>query len=106
MSDPGTRVWVSLPWMRAAEDQPGDGWYLGEDYLWARIRRPPDCAERAAAGTPYVLTLAADGAWVWTIGGGSGGVSGGHWEPLTNGDPENPELVFYDGDVVMTFVEG
>lgn len=32
------------------------------------------------------------------------GVAGGYWEPVTNGDSENPELVFYDGDVVMTWV--
>lgn len=104
MSDPGTRVWVSLPWMRAAEDQPGDGWYLGSDYLWARIRRPPDYGAQAAAGTPYVLTVAEDGSWVWAIGGGGSG-SGGRWEPLTNGDPENPEILFANGDVLMTFVE-
>jgi hypothetical protein len=30
--------------------------------------------------------------------------AGGRWEPVTNGDPENPELVFYEGDVVMYFV--
>jgi hypothetical protein len=30
--------------------------------------------------------------------------AGGRWEPVTNGDPENPELVFYEGDVVLYFV--
>jgi hypothetical protein len=30
--------------------------------------------------------------------------AGGRWEPVTNGDPENPELVFYEGDCVMYFV--
>ncbi len=37
----------------------------------------------------------------WVLGRGDGG---GHWEPVTNGDPENPELVFDDGDVVMYLV--
>lgn len=23
------------------------------------------------------------------------------WEPLTNGDPENPELVYFNGDIMM-----
>lgn len=27
-----------------------------------------------------------------------------HWEPVTNGDATTPELVFSDGDVVMTWV--
>jgi hypothetical protein len=33
------------------------------------------------------------------------GVGGGGWEPLTNGDAANPELVFADGDVVMVAME-
>jgi hypothetical protein len=31
--------------------------------------------------------------------------AGGHWEPVTNGDADSPEIVFGDGDVVMTFME-
>lgn len=31
----------------------------------------------------------------------SGGESLGYWEPLANGDAVNPELIFYNGDVVM-----
>lgn len=27
--------------------------------------------------------------------------SSGYWEPLTNGDSTTPELLFYNGDVVM-----
>ncbi len=30
--------------------------------------------------------------------------AGGHWEPVTNGDPDNPELVFYEGDIVVYWV--
>lgn len=33
-----------------------------------------------------------------------GAVLNGHWEPLTNGDTENPEILFSDGDVLMTWV--
>jgi hypothetical protein len=38
-----------------------------------------------------------------------GGVGGGeasdpHWEPMTNGDPTNPEFMFIDGDVAMVWV--
>lgn len=32
-------------------------------------------------------------------------IPSGHWEPVTNGDPDSPEIVFSDGDVAMTFVE-
>lgn len=32
-------------------------------------------------------------------------LTSGHWEPVTNGDSDSPEIVFSDGDVVMTFVE-
>lgn len=31
----------------------------------------------------------------------SGGASLGFWEPITNGDATTPELLFYDGDVIM-----
>ena len=31
-------------------------------------------------------------------------VTGKYYEPLTNGDPTTPELVFYNGDVVMAEV--
>lgn len=29
----------------------------------------------------------------------------GYWEPLTNGDPATPELIFLDGDVIMMWVD-
>lgn len=29
---------------------------------------------------------------------------GGYYEPLTNGDAANPELIFLDGDVIMVGV--
>lgn len=38
------------------------------------------------------------------IASGTGGGST-HWEPVTNGDPDFPEIVFSDGDVVMVEVE-
>jgi hypothetical protein len=30
---------------------------------------------------------------------------GGRWEPLTNGNVSAPEIIFSNGDVLMTFVE-
>lgn len=30
--------------------------------------------------------------------------AGGYWEPLTNGDITTPELIFYNGDIVMAEV--
>lgn len=38
-------------------------------------------------------------AWVWSA------ASTTHYEPVTNGDPDNPEIVFEDGDVVMEEVD-
>jgi hypothetical protein len=29
----------------------------------------------------------------------------GRWEPVTNSDPASPEILFSDGDVVVSFVE-
>jgi hypothetical protein len=46
--------------------------------------------------------LLLDGLTLFRLVPGPG--AGGRWEPVTNGDPENPELVFYEGDVVMYFV--
>lgn len=37
-----------------------------------------------------------------TSGGGIASV--GEWSVLTNGDATTPELIFADGDVIMTFV--
>jgi hypothetical protein len=48
-----------------------------------------------------VPVLQSDFTVIWT----QPGALGGRWEPVTNGDPENPELVFADGDVVMYFVD-
>ena len=36
-------------------------------------------------------------------GGDSG--SDGYWETVTNGDASNPECVYADGDIVVSFVE-
>lgn len=36
--------------------------------------------------------------------GGSGGSYVGGLEPLTNGDPDFPELMFSDGDLLMVSV--
>lgn len=32
------------------------------------------------------------------------GQGGGYWEPVANGDPATPEVVFSDGDIVMTWI--
>ena len=32
------------------------------------------------------------------------GTSSSHWEPVSNGDPDFPEVVFSDGDIVMSWV--
>lgn len=55
----------------------------------------------AGEGAGLVPVLGADDRVQW----GSGSGVGGHWEPVTNGDPDNPEIVFYDGDVLMYWVE-
>ena len=34
----------------------------------------------------------------------TGAEAQGYWSPLTNGDPVTPELVFADGDAIMTWV--
>jgi hypothetical protein len=40
-----------------------------------------------------------------TSGGGGGGSSGeGYWEPITDGDLDDPQLMFENGDVLMDFV--
>lgn len=38
------------------------------------------------------------------IDASGGGGSGSEWSVLTNGDPVNPELIFADGDVIMTHI--
>jgi hypothetical protein len=34
-----------------------------------------------------------------------GTASLGFWAPLTNGDPDDPGIIFFDGQVVMVFME-
>jgi hypothetical protein len=67
----------------------------------------------AASGTrSYVFrvrTNYAVGAWetdseTFTLTGGGGGTTPGRWEPLTDGDTEDPQFIFDDGDVVMVWV--
>lgn len=41
---------------------------------------------------------------VLTINGESGGGGGGYWSPLTDGDPDETELVFLNGDVIMVWI--
>lgn len=60
-----------------------------------------------ADGFEVEIPLGAEGQALTVVDGvptWSGAVTGGHWEPVTNGDPDNPELVFADGDVVMSWV--
>jgi hypothetical protein len=50
---------------------------------------------------------ATDTITITSTGGGGGGAGDPRWEPLTNGDPDAPELIFNsEGDVIMVFVEG
>jgi hypothetical protein len=42
--------------------------------------------------------------WVVLHANPVGTEDSGRWEPLTTGDPDNPELIFLGGDVVMVFV--
>jgi len=37
-------------------------------------------------------------------GGDGGGTETGYWSVLTDGEPVGTELIFADGDVIMTFV--
>lgn len=53
-----------------------------------------------------VLTSAGAAAlptWQDAAGGGETH-NDGYWSPLTNGDPDNPELIFADGDAIMGWV--
>lgn len=57
-----------------------------------------------AEGQTVTTRRGPDGALL--LGFGAGGAGAGRWEPVTNGDLENPEILFCNGDVVMAFVEG
>lgn len=57
-------------------------------------------ARRLPVGTNgEVLTLVA-GLPSWEAGGGGGGGGPSFWDLLTNGDPDDTELIFAGGDVV------
>lgn len=45
---------------------------------------------------------ALDGVLAWRESGST--VGGGYYKPLSNGDSENPAVVFADGSVVMIWV--
>ena len=49
--------WPNLPYDADPDALPGDMWYLGDDLIWRRIRRPADFAAQALAGERYFLTL-------------------------------------------------
>ena len=49
--------------------------------------------------------LVLNGLTLFRVVPGASAATTGHWEPVTNGDPDNPELLFYDGDVVLYWVE-
>lgn len=74
-----------------------------EKVLAAWWPRDATNAERPGTGTGegYVPTLQANDTVLWRLPT----LTGGHWEPVANGDPVSPEIVFSDGDVLMTFVE-
>ncbi len=55
----------------------------------------------SGAGDWQEVTLGANLTMTNQVLSASGGGSGGYFEPLTNGDPTNPELIFADGDVIM-----
>jgi hypothetical protein len=38
-----------------------------------------------------------------TFTASGGGADDPHWEPMTNGDPTNPEFMFIEGDIVMVW---
>lgn len=78
------------------------GIYTGGAWVWLTGLTDEAIDDRVAAllvaGTGITLTYD-DGANTLTIvADGSGGT---RWEPLTNGDYSNPELIFVAGDVVM-----
>lgn len=46
-----------------------------------------------------------DGLALFRVVPGDAAAAGGYWEPVTNGDPVSPEVVFdMFGDIVMGFV--
>jgi hypothetical protein len=59
----------------------------------------------AATDTGVVYRVANDGSgWEEFVAGGSGAVTG-YYEPMTNGDPVTPEILFdADGDVIVAWV--
>ncbi len=69
---------------------------LAEPYVWGWGTAGASLALEATG-------LVIDGSPLLKITAG-GPSAGGHWEPVTNGDPDNPELIFADGDVVMSWV--
>jgi hypothetical protein len=71
--------------------QAGEVWYF-----WG---------QEAAAGDGLVLEETGEelnGLPLFRIVPGAG--TGGHWTIVANGDPENPDLVYYEGDVIDYFV--
>lgn len=73
--------------------QVGDSWYL-----WG-LTGAVDGAGLALEDTGLVVGAQT----LYRIIPGAGSTVG-HWEPVTNGDPDNPELVFYEGDIVVYWV--
>lgn len=90
---PGKHVFRGHP---ISPDFPGPGlYYIDDAGFWHPV-----------AGTPVAgdtVVYQGDGTFAFS----SGSEFSGFPEPLTNGDPDNPEIVFDgEGDVIMVWVDG
>lgn len=83
---------------------------LGSKHNDTSAKTPPDDND---------LIVGSGGLWEALVGGATDDVlsivagvvawraleDSGHWEPMTNGDPDNPEMLFDgDGDIIMVWV--
>lgn len=75
---------------------------------WSGITWEADEAPTLPAGPNkylYVILTTLNGStWDGFVAGGSGG-SDGYWETVTNGNSSDPECVYANGDIVVSFVE-
>jgi hypothetical protein len=88
MTDRSFAEMANRPHMETAE--PGGVWYEDANGI----------VHALPIGSEGQTLLVASGLPAW-----DDAMPSGHWEPVTNGDPDNPEIVFYNGDVVLTWVE-
>lgn len=102
-------VWTVLLFDAVNSDAQADAW-MGTVLSDAIGAPPPGDDDDDEGGPPPVGGAAGDDGDVQYNNGGV--LAGrpfrdfGRWEPLTNADPDDPDLLYADGDVVMAFRPG